>query len=60
MGGGTFLKVGGHKRTLKNYRKFLCFWIGNCDVTSIEILRHNIYTIWRSKLHYVRQNYTTM
>jgi len=32
---------------------------GNCDVTSIEILRHYLYTIWRSKLHYFRQNYTT-
>jgi len=34
-------------------------WIGNCDVTSIEIWRHYIYTMWTSKLHYFRQNYTT-
>jgi len=37
MGSGIFFKVGGHKCTSKNYRKFLLFEIGNCDVTCIEI-----------------------
>jgi len=61
MGGGTFYKVGGgHKCTPKSYRKFFVVWIGNCDVTIIEIRRHYLYTIWRSKLYYIRQNYTTM
>ena len=27
-------------------------WIGNCDVTNIDIWSHYIYTIWRSKLAY--------
>ena len=35
-------------------------WIVNCDVTSFEIWCHYIYTIWRSKVHYFRQNNTTM
>jgi len=60
MGGGTFFKVGGHKRTLKKIIANFLVWIGNCDVTSIEIWRHYIRTTWRSKLHYFRQNYTTV
>jgi len=59
MGGGTFLKVGGTSARSKIIENFVV-WFGNCDVTSIEIWRHCIYTIWRSKLHYFRQNYTTM
>ena len=35
-------------------------WIGNCDVTSIGISRHYVYTIWRSKLPCFRQNYITI
>ena len=55
----NFFQSGGHKGTSEiNYSKFL-IWIGNRDVTSIEIWRHYIYTMWRSKLHYLRQNYTT-
>jgi len=45
MGDGTFFKVGGHKCTLKKIIVNLVVWIGNCDVTSIEIWRHYIYTI---------------
>ena len=32
----------------------------NCDVTSIEIWRHYLYTIQSAKMHYFRQNYATM
>jgi len=60
MGGGTFFKVRGHKCTSKKLYKIFVVWIGNCDVTSIEMLRHYLHTIWRSKLHHFRQNYTTM
>jgi len=60
MSGGTFFKVGGYKCTLKKFIVNFVVWIGNCDVTSIEIWRHCIYTIWRSKLHCFRKNYTTM
>jgi len=62
MGGGTFSKVGGTCARWKESIGLANFvvWIGNCDVTSIEIWRHYLYTIWRYKLHYFRQNYTTM
>jgi len=59
MGGGTFFKVGGTSARCKVIANFVV-GVGNCDVTSIEIWRHYIYTIWRSKLHHFRQNYTTM
>jgi len=61
MGGGTFFKVGGgtSARWKEIIAKFV-FWIGNCDVTCIEIWRHYLFTTWRSKLHDFRQNYTTM
>ena len=36
------------------------FWLRNCDITCIEIWRLFLYTIWRSKFHYFRQNYTTV
>ena len=39
----------------KNYRRFVV-WIGNCDVTGIEIWGYYPYTIWRSKLYYFRQS----
>ena len=49
MGGVTFFKVGGgHKCTSKNLQTICVVWIGNCDVTSIEIWRHYLCTIWRS------------
>ena len=51
-------KWGGTNARWKEYIAKFVVWIGNCDVTSIEIWRHYIYTIWRSKLHYLRQNYT--
>jgi len=60
MGGGTFFKVGGHKCTLKKIIANFVVWIGNCDVRRIEIWRHYLYILWRSKLHYFRQNYTIM
>jgi len=54
MGYGTFFKVGGHKSACQKISKHFVVWIGNCDVTSIEIWRHYLYTIWKSKLHYFR------
>jgi len=45
-----FSMWGGTSACQKNYRKIFC--IGNYDVTSIEIWRHYLYTIWRSKLPY--------
>ena len=52
MGGGTFFKVGrGTSARQDNCRKIIVVWIGDCDVTSIEIWRHFLHTIWRSKLH---------
>jgi len=45
MGGGTFFKVGGHKCTSKKLYKIFAVGIGKCDVTSIEMLRHYLYTI---------------
>jgi len=39
MGGGTFSKVGGTSARRKTIENFVV-WIGNCDVTSIEIWRH--------------------
>jgi len=40
MGGGTFFKVGGHKRTSKNYRQFL--WCELATVTSQALEYHAI------------------
>ena len=48
-----FLKWGGHKCTSKNCRKFLWFELA---VTS-QVLKYCLYTTWRSKIHYFRQNY---
>ena len=56
----NLFQSGGHKCTIKKIIANFVVWIGNCDVTSIEIWRHSIYTIRRSKLHYFRQNYTTV
>jgi len=53
MGGGTFFKVGGG--TSARWKEIIAnfvVWIGNCGVTSIEIWRHYIYTIWTTKLRY--------
>jgi len=50
-----FSKWGGQVHVKKLYNTFVV-WIGKCDVTSIEILCHYLYTICRSKLHYFRQN----
>ena len=47
----NLFQSGGHKCTLKTKNIFVVR-IGNCDVTSIEILGHYLYTIWRSKLHF--------
>jgi len=44
------------KKLLHNF----LFWLRNCDITCIEIWRLFLYTIWRSKFHYFRQNYTTV
>ena len=44
-----FSKWGGHKCTSKKLYNIFAVWIGNCDVTSTEIWRHYLYTIWRSK-----------
>ena len=44
MGDGTFFKVEGQKCTSKNIYKIFAVWIGNCDVTNIEIWRHYLYT----------------
>jgi len=41
MGGGTFFKVGGHKRTSKKYRKNL--WFELATVTS-QALKHDVTT----------------
>jgi len=61
IGGGTLFKVGGGTSALrKDFIANFVVWIGSCDVTSIELWHHYIYTIWRSKLYYFRQNYTTM
>jgi len=38
----------------KKLYKFFVVWIGNCDVTNNEIWRHYLYTLWRSKLHYMQ------
>jgi len=54
MDGGTFFKVGGHKRTSKKLYKILAVWISNCDVTSIDVWRHYIYTPFEGL------NYTTL
>jgi len=43
-----FSKWGGHKCTSKKPQTIFVVWIGNCDVTSIGIWRHYLYTIWRS------------
>ena len=59
MGGGTFFKVGAQVHVKKHIKMFVV-WIGNYDVTWIEIWRHYLYTIWRSKLLQFRQNETTM
>jgi len=50
----------GAQMHVKNLQIIFVIWIGNCDVTSIKIWRHYLYTIWRFKLHYFGQNYTTM
>jgi len=55
-----FSKWGGTSARWKEIITKFVVWIGNCDVTSVEIWRHYIYTIWSSKLHYFRQTYTTM
>jgi len=60
MGGGTFFKVGGTSARWKEIIANFVVWIGNCDVTRIEIWLHYIYTIRRSELHHFRQNYATM
>jgi len=41
MGGGTFFKVGGHKCTSKNYRKFM--WFELATVTS-QSLKYDVIT----------------
>jgi len=41
MGGGTFLKVGGHKCTSKNYRIFV--WFELAIVTS-QALKYDVIT----------------
>ena len=58
MGGGTSFKVGGQVH-VKNYRKFL--WFELATMTS-QASKYDVinYTTWRLKLHYFRQNYTTM
>jgi len=44
----------------KMYKKILSFEMATASSQAIIIWRHYIYTIWRSKLLYFRQNYTTM
>jgi len=56
LDGVTFFKVGGNKSTSKKLLKIFLMWIGNCDVTIIEILLHYLYTICRSKLHHFRES----
>jgi len=51
----NLFQSGGAQVHIKKLRKMCVVWIGNCDVTSIEILRRCLYNIWRSKLHYFRQ-----
>jgi len=55
-----FSMWGGHKCTSKELYKFFMVWIGHCNITSIEIWCHHLCNTWRSKLHYFRQNYTTV
>jgi len=56
MGGGTFFKVGGHKCTLKNYRKFL--WFVLATVTSQALKYYVItYTPYEG-LNYTILNYS--
>jgi len=45
IGGGTFFKVGGAQAHVKKLQKNFVVWIGNCDVTNIEIWHHYLYTI---------------
>jgi len=56
----NLFQSGRHKWTSKTSRKCFVVWIGDYDVTIIEIWRHYLYTIWKFKLHAFRWNYTTM
>jgi len=62
MGDGTFFKVGGHKCMPKNYSKF--FWFELTTVMSqalkYDVMTYATYEGQKSKLHYFRQNCTTM
>ena len=53
---------GGHKRRSKNNSKF--FWFELANVTSqalkYDVITYTPYEGLKSKLHYFRQNYTTM
>jgi len=56
----NLFQSGGHKCTSKNYRKLLRFELAT---VTLQALKYDVITytpIWRSKLHYFRQNYTTM
>jgi len=44
MGGGTFFKV--LRVHVEKLYKVFVVWIGNYDVTSNEVLRHYLYTMW--------------
>jgi len=48
----NLFKVGGTNARQKTIENFFVVWIGKCDVTSIEIWRHYLCTIWKSKLQY--------
>jgi len=48
-----FQSGGGAQVHATKTKEIFVVWIGNCDVTSIEIWRNYLYTIWRSKLHYL-------
>jgi len=48
MSGGTFFEVGGTSVRWKKIIANFVVWIGNCDVTSVEIWRHYIHIIWKS------------
>jgi len=59
MGGGTFFKVMVHvKKTIEKFcaLNWQLWRHKHWNMTSLPI--HHI--LWRSKLHYLRQNYTTM
>jgi len=56
-----FSKWGGTSARQKNYIKFLWFVLATVRSQALKYdVLHYLYSIWRSKLHYFRQNYAIM